>query len=136
MKFKVGDTVEIIGNEIGHSFGIGEIVEIKEVHEFNYAATDGNEHYYVSDNDIELVKTHTNKNKKYWAGSFLNVGTDKDQDWVDCDKAQGWTFDHSDLAGNYSIAFWLNGHANILGDLTKEQHDDIRFEILDYLDKL
>ena len=136
MKFKLGDSIKIINNG-SHCHNVGTVHTITEVDEIDnaYRAGHGLQNW-VTEKEIELFNSHTNKDKKYWNGSFLNVGTDKDQDWVDCDKAQRWKFDIKDLAGNYSIAFWLNGHANILGDLTEEQHNDISFEILDYLDKI
>ena len=82
------------------------------------------------------MKKHTNEGKKYWKGSRLNVGTDKKQDWIDCDKLERFKFDEKDLNNRYYICLWFSGQPTVISDLSEEQHNDIRFEILDYLDKL
>jgi len=86
---------------------------------------------------IEIEKTHTNQDKSYWKGSSLNLGDEENNDWLDCDTVGRWKFDQIEpYGGKYYIEYWTNGSVNRLTDLTEEEHDDIRFEILDYLDKL
>ena len=83
------------------------------------------------------MKKHTNQNKDYWKGSSLNLGDDKNNDWIDCNTVGRWKFDQKEpYSGKYYIEYWVNGNVSRLTDLTEEQHNDIRFEILDYLDKL
>lgn len=82
------------------------------------------------------MKKHTNEDKKYWIGSCLNVGTDKNQDWIDCSKIERHKFDQKNIVDTYYIELWISGVQHYITDLSEEQHNDIRFEILGYLDKL
>ena len=57
MRFKEGDKVRIIENIWGHNFGIGEIVTISSAYisSDDYAASNGEEEYFVCDEEIEEV---------------------------------------------------------------------------------
>lgn len=58
--FEVGDKVRIVANENLHQFKIGQIVTITELigeaEELYYRADSDNDHWYVADEDLELVE--------------------------------------------------------------------------------
>lgn len=71
-KFKVGDTVEVIGNESGHGFLIGTQVSIITIDDINgHRCEDENEDYwFLSDEDLQLVQT-TNTNNKMTTNQLM-----------------------------------------------------------------
>jgi hypothetical protein len=64
-KFKVGDRVRIIREKCGHEFKMGEVVIIREVYKKDYKAfsLDGYKSWFVTDDEIELVKYENDKSK-------------------------------------------------------------------------
>ena len=57
MKYKAGDQVKIIDCLHGHGFEIGEECTITTVTPDDYHATNGKKHWYVTDDEIELIKS-------------------------------------------------------------------------------
>lgn len=58
MKYKVGDKVKIVENQAKHGFKIGEIVEIvkRDDTEIPYRCYNGEEHWWVREEDIKLAE--------------------------------------------------------------------------------
>lgn len=54
--FKVGDVVEVTDNNSYHQFAIGENVSIISGTDDDWLATNGERQWWVSNNDIRLVK--------------------------------------------------------------------------------
>ena len=63
MKYKAKDKVKIIKNTCVHQFTIGSIVTIIDVYTFDYKAVNDLGHWWwITDDDIEIVKTNKMNN--------------------------------------------------------------------------
>lgn len=54
MKHKVGDVVKVVDNQSSHKFIIGELVTIVEVDCACYKAENGEDFWYLTDDEVEV----------------------------------------------------------------------------------
>ena len=110
-KFKVGDKVRVTSMECGHQFNIGEVVSIKDATEYDYAATNGKETWYLIDNEIapvnqlEVGKTYETQ----YHGQYNCIAVNETHAWLTVGKtgvAYVWTIDGKSLLGyEWDIVF-------------------------------
>jgi hypothetical protein len=101
MKYKVGDKVRIVCEIYGHSFCVGDIVEILEVGGNGYEAVKNGKFFYVIDEELEPVGTETEENK---GSKMLEVG----KTYVDVSNGK-----HVCLFVNSGFAYMVNREGSI-----------------------
>lgn len=55
MKYKVGDKVRVVANTNLHGFKIGSKVKIIRVNEVDYKADDGNDFWWITDEEVKFI---------------------------------------------------------------------------------